>query len=113
MQTEKKDSDYFNQFIQYKALAFKFGDSDRVVDLILDEDTEQAEKLPVKNVCAKMHVDLCKRLDDTVSLLQISKRKFIEMAIIDALDKADSILEETGVSDYLEELAERQSKGGS
>lgn len=109
MQTEKKDSDYFNQFIQFKALAFKFGD-DRVVDLILDEDIEQ--KLPVKNVCAKMHVDLCNRLDDTVSLLQISKRKFIEMAIIDALNKSDLILEETGVTDYLEELEKRQAKGG-
>lgn len=93
----------FDQYITFKALRVKFDDSGHLLDSILD-DPERDQKLPIKNVCAKLHVSLVDRLDQTIGFLNISKREFVEMAIIEALDKADLIVDELGV---IEELRER------
>lgn len=66
-----------------------------LVDLI-EQDVPQ-----IKNVCAKISVQLSDRLDSTVGLLGISKRRFIEAAIIDALEKANRIMEEEGLNEVL------------
>jgi len=60
------------------------------------------EAPPIKNVCAKVSVALSDRLDTTCSLLEISKRQFIEAALIDALAKADEIMASEGVYEALE-----------
>jgi hypothetical protein len=98
----------FDEFIQYKALSAKFeGPFGLLTGDLLEsviEGHENTEKLQIKNVCAKLHVSLVNRLDNTIGILKISKRQFIEYAIIQALDKADSIMEDFGVHDYLEYL---------
>jgi len=95
----------FNQFIQHKSLAFKF---DEGGSLLLDSAIEQDKRgdLPLKNVCAKLHVSLSDRLDKTVNTLSISKREFIEYAIIEALDRTDQIMEEVDVTEFLREQHE-------
>ena len=85
----------FDEFIQYRALAFKFGNTDfeGSLDMVLDDGNE-AEKLKIKNVCAKISIQLADELEETCAVLRISKRKFIELAIIEALVRCDSIVKE-------------------
>lgn len=53
-------------------------------------------KVPTKNVCAKVSPQLAKRIDDVADLLGISKRRFLEAAFVDAIDRALSIMKEEG-----------------
>lgn len=92
---QKTHSDYFDQYIQHKALAFKFDDSDKMLDMILaDKDDGQIGEVTFKNVCAKLTEQLVDRMDNTCGLLGISKRKFIELAVCEALERCDAIIEE-------------------
>ena len=53
-------------------------------------------------VCAKLTVELSDRIDATVAVLGISKRLFIERALIEAMDQADAALAAVGALDDLE-----------
>lgn len=74
-------------------------------------DNEEIDKDAIKNVCAKLHVSLSDRIDQTVDLLGMSKRSFIEAALITALDRASSIIEEYGLLDSLAEDAALLNRG--
>ena len=65
------------------------------------EDDNTASDLKLKNVCAKLSVQLSDRIDNTVNILDISKRRFIEAAIIAALDEADRVMEEVNIFENL------------
>lgn len=74
------------------------------------EQTDQVENLPIiKNVCAKVSVTLSDEIDSVCGLLNISKRRFLEAAFLEALALAHSIIEAEGVHDYLAEQSEPQS----
>lgn len=115
---------YFDQFIQYRALKFKF-DSMGSVSLddveaslrggsILHSDDggktmrpatlEEAFPIPLRNVCAKLSVDLVDRLDKTLSILSISKREFIEMSLIEALNRVDQELLDIDAFEYINRM---------
>jgi hypothetical protein len=84
----------FEQKITLKALNTKFGhNSDYFADMIIN-DPANAEGLKgkFKNVCAALNMPLVERLENTIGLLDMSKRDFFELAIIEALDKADLII---------------------
>lgn len=117
---------YFDQFIKYRALKFKFesmgtlsiSDIERMVEngsvLRIDDDGKTfpftlEEAIPVRNVCAKLSVDLVDRLDKTLSVLDISKREFIEMALVEALNQVDIQLAEVDAFEYIE--ARQASEG--
>lgn len=92
----------FKQKLTHKALSFKFslGGGSALVDHIIDSssgDSEELAKLKVKNVCAALSIPLIERLENTLGILGMSKREFFEMAIIQALDEADKIIEEVDV----------------
>lgn len=110
---------HFDQFIQYRALKFKFSslgsvgiDSiERMVEsgaLLHSDDgktvrpttLEEACPIPLRNVCAKLSVQLVERLDNTLGIIDISKRQFIELALIEALDKVDKVLEDIDAFEY-------------
>lgn len=97
----------FNQFIQYRALAFKFERQN--IDLT-EHFTENApdgvEPIPLRNVCAKLTVQLAERIDNTAAVLGVTKRLFIEKALIDAMDRADAMLASVGAFDDLEQGGE-------
>ncbi len=82
----------FEQFITYRALAFKFETlrNESLTDRLLDSAVSDPQ---LKNVCAKLSVELSDRIDRTVDHLGVSKRKFIEAALIEALDFADHVLD--------------------
>ena len=56
----------------------------------------------VKNVCAKLPIPLVERLEEVLEILEISKREFIETAVIDALDRAVFRMEECGLLDVID-----------
>ena len=110
---------HFDQFIQYRALKFKFStlgsmtldDMERLIEsgAILKSDDgetvrrttlEEISPIPLRNVCAKLSVPLVERLDNALAILDISKRQFIELALIEALDKVDKVLQEVDAFEY-------------
>lgn len=54
------------------------------------------DEIPLRQMCAKVSPALHDRLEQMTSMLNMSKREFIEAAVIDALDRADDVLERTG-----------------
>lgn len=87
----------FNQYIQYRALSMKAkvdGDSG-LVDMMGEKELTASPL--IKTVCAPIAIDLFERLTETLNLLDISKRAFIEAAIIHALDQADKIMAEVNI----------------
>ena len=104
----------FEQYIQFRALAYKYetlkGDKfSRAINELIDQtplegfEAEGLKLPPLKNVCAKVSVELADRLDYTISKLGMSKREFVEMAIIQALDFSDHVLECVGADEAEEE----------
>lgn len=91
----------FNQYIQFRALSAKASiegtgfNSDFAEALI--EKAAAASPAEFKTVCAPISIPLFDRLTNTLSILEISKRSFIEAAIVEALNKADEIMKEVDV----------------
>lgn len=101
----------FHQKIQYHALHLMYGvNGGKIAESMLAADPTLAEKIKLRNVCALIPNDLFERLESTCGLLDISKREFIQSAIEEALDLADKVMEETGLDDHLEALAQEQAK---
>jgi flavin-binding protein dodecin len=63
---------------------------------------EEVCPIPLRNVCAKLSVELVDRLDNALGVLSMSKRQFIEMAIIEALDEVDKVLQDVDAFEYVE-----------
>jgi hypothetical protein len=57
-----------------------------------------------------IHEPLVNRLENTLGILSISKREFIQMALIEALDKADKVMNEFGIDEFIDSLVESQKK---
>lgn len=101
----------FHQKIQYHALHIMYGmNGSKMAESMLAADPALAEKIKMRNVCALIPNALFDRLESTCGLLDISKREFIQSAIQEALDLADKVMDETGLDDHLEALAQEQAK---
>ena len=87
---------FFDQYIQHRVLSFKFlnVDNGKLFDHLLDSgQLVETGSVELRNVCAKLSVELAERLDNTLSVIDMSKRQFIEMAILEAMDQAEHVLE--------------------
>lgn len=91
----------FNQFMQFRALrakahiennAFNSEATDKHIDAMASQNPDI-----IKTVCAPISLDLFDRMNQTLNLLDLSKRQFIELAIIEALDRADEIISQVNV----------------
>ena len=82
-----------NDFLKYRVLAAKFNNQ-HVLGGLITEDALKASGLPTKNVCAVLSHDLVERLESALSMLDMNKRQFIEMAVISLLDDYDEIANE-------------------
>lgn len=92
---------HFDEFVLYRALTLKFSGSHNL-GYLPDEVLDAAS---FRNVCAKLHPDLVARLDSVISLLGMSKRDFIEIALIDALDRSEKTLHDVDAfGPHLEEV---------
>lgn len=111
----------FDQYIQYRALNMKAhieGDAfnGEHTDKLLDKEVAKGSP-HFKTVCAPISIELFERLDHTLNMLDISKRTFIQAAIIEALDRADVIMAEVDIFENqhppaeVVEATDRQAKG--
>lgn len=74
-------------------------EKDEALDFLIASSDD--EKL--KNLCTKVSVNLSNRIDGVCSILNISKRRFCELAFLEAVATADRIMSEEGVYDLLKE----------
>lgn len=87
----------FDEVIRLKALELKqlhtegssFGDA--VIDGLLKDPANAAQ---LRNICAHISPELFSQVEEYCGLLSLSKRKFVEMALIEAIDRAKSIVDE-------------------
>lgn len=98
-----------NDFLHYRALAAKY-ENEQVSARILDQITP-VEEPKVRQIATVMAVDTIQELDNLLFDLKMSKRQFIEMAILSAMDEAHHILEIHGVQQYHEVQAARALGG--
>lgn len=92
-----------------KALRIANGyDNASFIDSVIDQADPDGKLF--KNVCAKLSVSLSDDIDSVVGLLDISKRRFIEAALIDAVSSAHSIIQIEGVWDRLEQTGIKEGK---
>jgi hypothetical protein len=76
----------------------------------IDLDESLLDPKQTKNVCAKLSVELSDRIDSLVGLLGVSKRLWLESAILDALEQSSRILEQEGVFDMLDAISKASAE---
>lgn len=93
----------FHQLIQYKALDHLHTLSgSSAIDRLPESEIPKSQ---MRNVCALISVPLFDELEAMCGLLGLSKRQFIESALIEALAKANAIVDEVGLHQTLWEQA--------
>lgn len=85
------------ELLTQRILSFKLRNV-RPMDDILD-DPKLADMPGTRNVCAKLSIPLSEEIDQVCSLLEISKRRFIEAAIIQALLEANRLMSDLDMHD--------------
>lgn len=95
-----------NALLTEKALhAVSIRRNAELTDHILNNPEWDPPQVAIKNVCAKVSVDLSDEIDEVVSILGIPKRRFLEAAFIEAIAMARQIMEDEGVNASLEDIA--------
>lgn len=105
------------QKLIYKSLGY-LQNNDSILEYALQNPSpELTAKFKIKNVCASLNGELVERLENTLGLLRMTKREFLEAAIVEALDKADEVMQDCGVFEYLDAEAraidEHEAKVGA
>lgn len=80
--------------IQLKVLQLKAGFGGHLVDRMIEQ---AGDEIPLRQMCAKVSPALYDRLEQLTNLLDMSKREFIEAAVIDACARAEDVIERSGV----------------
>ena len=71
-----------------------------LVQHAIDSDSSVKEKL--RNICAFISPEMFAEVEGVCSMLSLSKRQVVEMALSDFLHKAETIIKDTGAYDSLE-----------
>jgi hypothetical protein len=88
----------FDEVIRLQALKQKEqlsghgGIMDRVMDNYLATTPEVPEQM--RNICATISIKLFEEVENVCKTLEISKRRFVELALIEACDKAAVIVDD-------------------
>jgi hypothetical protein len=108
-------NNHFKSYLQYKALAHRFSNpllNGDFLDSAIETFPEQLttdkngatvtqvdinENVRLQNVCAKIALNLVRRMEANLEVLGMSKREFIEIAIISALEESEQIMTENDV----------------
>ena len=72
---------------------------DLVDQLVLQNPDAAKEKL--RNICAFISPELFADIDSLCGLLDLSKREFVEMALIDLVAKAHAVIQQTNAMEGL------------
>lgn len=78
-----------------------------LIDVMVEGDATVVGDIPLKNVCAKVSAQMSDEIDSVVSMLGVSKRRFLEAAFYDAIQTAKKIMEEEGVFEALDSIGEK------
>lgn len=104
---------YHKDYLKFKTLAHRFESPaelsvEQGISLFTDflrkpDDTDFTSEeiehlLQLQNVCAKIPVHLVKQLEATIEVISMSKREFIEIAIISAIEETHRIFAENSVA---------------
>ena len=92
----------FDEVIQLQALKLKartHGISGTNGCRLIDLAIEQGQLPELRQMCAKVHPFVYERLEQYTTLLDMSKREFIEGAVNDALNRAEEAIRRTGSLD--------------
>lgn len=81
-----------------------------LLDLIAEDRLDH--NIPLKNVCAKVTPQLADEIDQVVGLLGVSKRRFLEAAYIEAVQRARAIMKAEGVWEAIDEEAAAVEQAG-
>ena len=89
----------FHETIQLQALRLKElntrGSSPPAFqEAMLEAALKQNPDAPLKNICAMVSIDLFERVEECCKQLELSKRRFVEMALREALRQAETIVAE-------------------
>jgi hypothetical protein len=84
--------------LRLKALKLKqLSEGGDFSDVILDQLVKDSPE--TRNICAHISVPLFDEVDNLCSLFEMSKRRFVEMALTDAIAKAHAVLGEVNPFD--------------
>ena len=97
----------YNEFIHVRALAVKYQANGESMSNLLDPLVDASTVPQIKNVCAKLSVELSDKIDQTSDLLGISKRRFIEIALLQMIEHSEHVLECVGTNDAIEDALDR------
>ena len=64
-----------------------------LVDAVLSQNPEAAKE-SLRNICALISPELFNQVEEAASMLDISKRLIVEMALIDFMEKVKGLVEE-------------------
>lgn len=100
---------YFQEVLTYRALSFKLTGhlTGGLLDSLIDDNPDL--KAQFKNTCVPIPLSLSQDLEEVLSLLRLSKREFLTMAIRSAIDDAKKIMDEVDIFEYVDELAARDA----
>jgi len=101
---------FFKEVITSKSLDFKL--SGQFTDPLVDSLIEHYPHLKTqfKNVCAPIPLALNDELENILAVLELSKGKFLTMAIVSAMDEAKALMEELDITEYRKELVDESTK---
>lgn len=92
----------FEEIIRFKSLATKATISGQTGADLFDH-IQETDGLPsTRNICAIIHVKLFDQVESITTLLNISKRQFVELALIEAIEKANVIIKEVNPLEFYE-----------
>jgi hypothetical protein len=92
----------FDERIQLQVLKLKSlnsGIGGRMLDQLLDQAGENHQ---IRQMCAKVSSLLIEDLENVCTILDMSKREFIESAVSEALEKAHEVINRSGVMDQMQ-----------
>ncbi len=96
----------FDTLVRYKALDHLYSLGNRkLLDRFL-EDPAMQDQLGTRKIQFDAISETFSDLEEVVGILNMSKREFLEAAVSDALEKAHQIINEEGLTERLEYMAE-------
>lgn len=77
---------------------FKYGSSSSILDHeLIQQEIEGETSLEIKNMCAKVLKPFDDKVTQTASWLGMSKREFIQLAVQNAIEEAESLADQYNV----------------
>jgi hypothetical protein len=81
------------QALKLKQLTQRGSSDDRMIDHLIEQNPEET-KQGMRNICAFISPELFADVNGLCEMLDLSKRRVVEMALMDFIEKASNIITE-------------------